>query len=97
MIVSFRISEAEGRQDRWPLFSSLGTKGAPSLLKNRKLVWRGGTMSGKAKLAAGMGPGQDCLEIWRNGLTEAHSEEGLSRESLGRKVSPKRAKKQAQP
>ena len=78
-------------------FSSLGTKGAPSLLKNRQLVWRGGTVSGKAKLAAGMGPGQDCLEIWRNSLTKAHSEEGLSREPLGREFSPKRAKRQAQP
>ena len=73
-----------------------GNKSSPQFM-NRKLVWRGGTVSEKAKFAAGMGPGQNCLEIWRNSLTKAHSEEGLSREPLGREFSPKRAKRQAQP
>ena len=73
-----------------------GNKGSPQFI-NRKVVWRGDTVSEKAKLAAGLGPGQNCVEIWRNSLTKAHSEERLSREPLGREFSPKKAKRQAQP
>lgn len=60
-------------------------------------MWGEGTVSGKAKFTAGMGPRQGCLESCWDYLTGAHSEKGLSGEPLGTEFSPKRAGRQGQP